>query len=286
MSTPLTAELAGTRTENDAVIEAAIAQVEPHTLTDGEIYGYKLPGRVEVIDLDTEVYANRRERPRRKTGTVVVRNVASFAEYFGKHSDEDTEVYADLDAGTVLAVLNAHQPNGDAPRWEDHRLRLQLTPTLPWRRWIEKDRNMLPQVTFADFIDENLVDIDKVPVPAAEMLQVATTFQANTKGSYTSKINPSSGARSLIFEEDTTASSGSGKQTIPVPDKFAVLLAPFDDVDLYRMEARLRYRIESSGLKLGFFLDRPDDVFRAAVQQIVDQVAEATEAVIMRGAPA
>lgn len=275
------------RTENDAVIEAAIAQVEPDPLADGEIYGYKLPDRVEVVDLDTEVYVRRRERPRRKTGTVVVHDVAAFTEYYKKHSDTDTEVYTELDAGTVLAVLNAHQGNADAPRWEDHRLLLQLTPTLPWKRWTDQDRQMLLQIQFADFIEENLVDIANEPVPAAAMLQVATTFQTNTKGAYTSRINPSSGARTLLFDEETTATSGgNGKQTIGVPEKFAVLLAPFDDVDLYKMEARLRYRIENGHLKLGFLLDRPQDSFRAAVKQIVDQVHEATGATIMRGSPA
>lgn len=263
-------------TDNDAIIDALITAAEPDQLADGQIYGYKLQGGVKVVDLDTAQYAARRERPRSKTGTVVVRDVASFAHYHAKHADTDTEIYTDLDNATVTAVLNAHQPAGDAPRWGDHRLMLELTETLPWKRWTEKDRKSMSQVDMADFLEDNLVDIADEPVPAATMLQVAAAFQATTKGSFSSKYNPSSGATSLTYEEEIhSSSSGGGKQPVAVPEKFAVLLSPFDDVDLWRMEARLRFRIESGRLKLSFVLDRPQDARRAAILQVVDKVEAA-----------
>lgn len=273
------------RTENDSVIEAAIAQVEPDELEDGSIYGYKLPDRVHIVDLDSDVYAARRERPRRKTGTVVVRDIASFAQYYAKHADADSEIYTDLDGGTITAVLNAHQDLGDAPRWEDHRLLLQLTHTKPWQRWTEKDRQVLPQLTFAEFLEDNLADIASDPVPAAQMLEIATTFQAKTRVNYSSGTVLTSGSILLRYEE-TSDASGGAKGDIAVPKVFAVGLAPFDDVEPYRIEARLRHRIEGSALKLCFILDRPEDVVRDAVKTVVAKVEEAIGVKVMRGRPA
>lgn len=274
----------GVRTENDSVIEVAQTATTPHPLAIGDIAVFRTGDSVEVVDLDTDTYRRRLERPRRKTGTVVVRDVSSFALYYGRHSDDNTEVYADLDNGVITAVLNAHEGTGQ-PRWEDHRLQLRLQHTEQWLRWTSKDRNLLPQVQFAEFLEDNLIDIATEPVPAATMLQVASTFQALTKGTFSSKADLTSGSRQLLFEETTEATS-TGKQQVPVPEKFAVNLAPFDDVDRYRIEARLRYRIEGAQLKLCFVLDRPEDKLRDAVKQVVDKVKTETGAVIMRGAPA
>lgn len=270
-----------TRTSEDAIIAITRQATPPALVEPGQYAVFHTPNGIQTVDLTGDSY---RDTPRRKTGRIVVDNVDSFATYFAKHSDEGTEVYANLDAGTVTAVLDAHQADG--PRWAEHRLILKLTPTKPWQRWIEKDRHALPQVLFAEFLEDNLVDIDPDPVPAAVMLQVATTFQTATKGSFSSKTNLSNGTRQLLFEEETTASSGSGKQNIAVPEKFAIRVAPFADTDRYRIEARLRYRIEGSNLKLLFVLDRPEDALRDAVKDVVEQVKTATGTTILVGTPA
>jgi uncharacterized protein YfdQ (DUF2303 family) len=269
------------RTGEDAVIEITRQSTAPALVEPGQYAVFHTPTGIKEVNLTGDQY---RDAPRFKTGTIVVANVDSFATYYAKHSDTGTEVYADLDAGRVTAILDAH--TSDGPRWAKHRLILELTPTKPWQRWTGKDRTALPQVQFADFLEDNLVDIDPDPVPAATMLQVATTFQAATKGSFSSKVNMASGSRQLLFEEETTASSGGGKQQIAVPEKFAIRIAPFADTDRYRIEARLRYRIESTGLKLFFVLDRPEDSLRDAVKDVVEQVKAATGATIMLGTPA
>ncbi len=273
------------RTENDALIEHAGLTVPPDELDDGSIYAYKLRDGVRLVDLDTDEYAARRPRPRRKTGTIMVGDVASFATYHGKHADDDTEIWADLDNGTITAVLNAHQGNADAPRWEDHRLVLKLTPTEPWKRWTSNDRRLLPQLAFAEFLEDNLPDIASDPVPAARMLEIATTFQAKTRVNYSSGTVLASGAISLKYEE-TTDASGGAKGDMVVPKVFALGLAPFDDVEPYRIEARLRHRIESSALKLCYILDRPEDVVRDAVKTVVAKVEEQLGVTVMRGGPA
>lgn len=271
-----------TRTENDAVIEAANLGVEPDQLEPGNVYGYKLPGRVELVDLTADRYL---DEPRRKAGTVVVDDVAAFAQHYAKHADEASEVFASIDDGTITAVLDAHGGTFEDPRWQGHRLVLRLRPTEQWKTWSGKNRVLMPQQTFAEFLEDNLVDIAPDPVDAATMLEVATSFQAKTKVSFSSGTVLSSGEIRLNYQEETDATAGA-KGQITVPKVFAIGVAPFDDVEPYKVSARLRHRIEGGHLKLCYILDRPEDVVRDAVKTVVAKVEEATGIKVMRGTPA
>lgn len=274
------------RTENDALIEQArqAAGVEVlTTVSGGELAVFPTARGIQVIDLDSDEYANRDERPRRKRGTTTVKDVASFAQYYKKHADENSEVYVDLDAGVVTAVLNADEP--DAPRWGDHWLQLRLTPTEQWTTWISKNRMALSQMVFAEHIEDNLPDIASEPVTAADMLEIAQTFQAKTTVNYSSGTRLASGDISLRYEE-TSDASGGAKGNLAIPREFALGIAPFDDVDPYRITVRLRYRIQSNKLHLIYVMDRPEDVVRDAVKTVVRKVEEACSIKVMRGAPA
>ncbi|WP_067470111.1 DUF2303 family protein [Actinomadura macra] len=275
-----------TRTENDAVIEQARQAAGPAVLETpdgGHLAVFHSRHGLEVIDPAADQYARRAAAPRRKQGTTIVRDVDSFAHYFEKHADDYSEVYVDLDTGVITAVLDAHAIT--APRWGEHRLQLIMTPTEPWKRWTALNRRYLPQVEFAEFLEDNLPDIAPEPVPAARMLEIARTFQAKTRVNFSSGIVAASGDIRLRYEE-TTDASGGAKGDLDVPRAFAVGLAPFDDCDPYRVEARLRHRIQGSALTLAFILERPEDVIRDAVKTVVAKVEEATGARIMRGAPA
>jgi len=275
-----------TRNQLDTVVEQARQAAGPALLeaVDGsEIAVFHTLDGVEIVDLGDDEYADRADRPRRKSGTTVVQDVASFVQYYGKHADTDSEVYANLDAGLITAVLDAHEIND--PRWGCHRLILQLIATEPWKRWTSKDRRMMPQVEFAEFLEDNLTDLANDPVPAAEVLEVARTFQARTKVQFSSGIVQASGDIRLKYEE-TTDASGGARGELTVPHAFAVALAPFDDCDPYKVNARLRHRIEGGHLKLMFILDRPEDVIRDAVKTVVGQVEDACGITVMRGAPA
>lgn len=275
-----------TRTETDAVIEQArsAAGVELLNAVDGtEVAVFHTPTGIHSIDLGSDQYARRAAAPRRKLGTTTVRDVDSFAHYFEKHADDYSEVYVDLDKGVITAVLDAHAVT--AARWGDHRLELVMTHTEPWKRWTRHDRAYLPQVDFAEFLEDNLPDIAPDPVPAAQMLEIARTFQARTRVNFSSGVVAASGDIRLRYEE-TTDASGGAKGDIAIPRAFAVALAPFDDTDPYKVEARLRHRISGNALNLAFILDRPEDVIRDAVKTVVAKVEDATGTRIMRGAPA
>ncbi|MEU8035683.1 DUF2303 family protein [Streptosporangium sp. NPDC049078] len=208
-----------TRTENDALGDLLATSALSETLEPGNFYAFKHNDHVTTIDLlDKHL-----ERPRRKKGVVRVEDIASFAQYYKKHADPDSEVYVNIQAGMVTAVLDAHQETDtdetrdDSARWGEHRLLLILAHTDAWQRWTGKNRELIRQAEFADFIDDNRADIRRPS--AAEMLELVQHFQTQKKVTFNSAIVLSNGDRRLTFEEETSAGSGA-KGQIEVPSGF------------------------------------------------------------------
>lgn len=273
--------------------DLAWAAADPRKLEPGKIYGWLSAGQVHTIDLTGDKF---RDFPKRKQGEVAVRNVASFARYYERHADEDSEVFADLDRGTVTAVLDAHRGHdgdglaaGEGARWQQHRLVLALTPTLPWQEWTAKDRKFMSQELFAEFIEEHARDVDPDgTVKSADLLETAQNFKATLKGSITSGKRVSSGQTQFSYVEEITATGqNAARKTIEMPEEFDLVIAPYEDIDPAVMAVRLRYRIQpDKSLVLGYFMNNPARVAREAVAEVVAKLAEECGVTVMHGQPA
>ncbi|MFB6809449.1 DUF2303 family protein [Streptomyces sp. NPDC056387] len=262
-----------------SVIDIAQQAVEPVALEVGHVYAVRTSGGgTHTLDLTG---ADHTGTPARKQGTTTVRDVTSFAAYFGKHSDSDTEVYADADRLTVTAVLDAHTAN--EPRWSGHRLLLSLRKTEAWEQWLSLDGKLMGQEQFAEFLEDHLPEL-LVP-DSATMLEIAQSIQATTKASFESGTRLQSGERQLKYVEDTRASAGR-KGDLTIPETFTIGLVPFEGSEGYKLTARLRYRIGEGQLRIGYKLDRPGDTLRTAFADVVTSIGEQIEQPVMNGSPA
>lgn len=265
-------------TDVQAVIDTAMRSTAPFRLEVGHVHAFHTPTGVHKVDLTGDEY---RTTPARKTGTTRVWDVPSFAEYFGKHADEHSEVYADAQRLQVTAVLDAHQ--ADAARWGGHRLLLELRKTPEWLAWMAHHGQLLAQEAFAEHLEDHLAEL--VAPPAAEMLEIAQSIQATSKVDFKSGTRLSSGQRQLEYVETTTAKAGQRGQ-LTIPDTFEIGLVPFEGSAPYKVTARFRYRISGEGqLKLGYRLDRPENVLRAAFDDVLGDLQSRVEHQVMNGAP-
>lgn len=273
-------------TITDAAVEAIanLAQ-EGETgeeLEPGKIWAFRTRnGDVKTIDLTGDEY---HDTPRRKTGTTTVRDAASFLAYWGKHSDGDSEIYADRDRRTITAVLDAHTKT-DGARFGQHRLVLGLRHTESFQAWVASSGKAMTQTQFAEFIEDHRPDI--IEPAAADVLELAQTFQATTKANFRSSSILKSGQRQINYVEQIDASAGrDGKLTIP--DSLQLALAVFDGAtEADAVTARLRYRITDGRLALIYLLDQLADVVNAAFEGVITDVAAGVdETPILRGTPA
>jgi len=265
-------------TEAEAVEAVTRQAVEPRVIESGGIYA--TADRDGMLRLtDTDRYA---DQPRRKTGTVSAHDAPAFIAYLSKHSRPETEVWADIANQQLVAVINANQGIDFPAGWGDHHVQLVLRKTPAWVAWAKYDKQFLSQTTFAEHVEERLPDF--VIPNGAEMLELAQSFKANTKVVFESSRRLSSGETTLVYREETSAAAGK-KENIAIPDVFTLGLAPFDGTEGYKVNARLRYRISDGTLSLGYVLERPEDILRAAFDDIVTAVDGAITASVWHGTP-
>lgn len=266
-----------------AIIDVAMAAAEPKPVGDeGRFFTVVLPENQSHFVIDLEVERDHlRERPRRKTGTYYVRDAASLNTYLDKHELPETELWAEANRLSVTAVVNGHAA-AEAGHG-DHRVVMTLTHTPEWKAWIERDRKMLGQVDFAEHIEDRLNDI--VDPPAADMLELVQTFTAKRALAFESGKSLSTGQVQLEYRETLEAKAGH-KGRLEIPQRFTLLIAPFEGGSPVPMTARLRYRINEGDLRLGFFLDRPEEVIRDAFADVLSGIAENNPSPLFHGTPA
>lgn len=266
-------------TSVQAVAELARTGAAPKDVEPGQIYLVATAdGDVKTIDLTGPEHTGQLPR---KTGRTTVRDATSFLTYYAKHHDDASEVYSDVEALSVTAVLDAH--SADEPGFGEHRLHLQLRRTKAWEEWLNLDNKLVSQDTFANFLEDHLPDL--VEPDAATMLEIAQSIKASTKAEFQSSSRLQSGERKFAYVENTTASAGS-KGEIQIPETFAIAVPPFEGADAYRMTARFKYRIDRGQLALGFKLEQPEERAKAAFADVLAAIDEGIDTPILNGTPA
>ena len=243
-----------------------------------------VPTGYQLASLDIASKLNQhRATPRRVRGTITLTDGISWLQYFTKHGGDHSEVYGDVHASTVTAILNA--PTGPAaPAWGDHRAILTLEHTDGWNAWTSADGAFMGQETFAEHIEARTPDL--VEPDAATMLELAQTFQATKGVNFESGTRLTNGQRRFTYAETIEGRAGQRGQ-IDVPTEISIRVQVWRGVSIaVPMTARFRYRISPQGLLLGYVLDRLDDVLDAAWGSLLgDLTAELPVPVLAGKAP-
>ena len=261
-------------------LAAAPLEVEP-----GLFIAVDADGAHREIDLRDKIEAGRL-RPDRKRGTVTLTTAGGLIDYLAKHGLPETELWADITADRVTAVINAHAGTDDGEEsdagWGDHRAVLQLTTTQDWRDWTGYSGKLLSQTDFAEFVEQHLPNI--VTPTAADMLELAQTIKGASKVTFESTKRLTGGQVALEWREDVDAKAGR-KGDIKIPDVIELALQVYEGGPAYRMAARFRYRIERGQLALGYVLERAGDVKRDAFAASIESIGADTGRAVWHGKP-
>jgi uncharacterized protein YfdQ (DUF2303 family) len=209
-------------------------------------------------------------------------DAGSLIAYFKEFNEGDGKLFADIDACKISAVIDYHQVEDGVvePAWCLHRAEFQAKHSEEWKVWLAKNAKPMGQAEFAQFIEDNLIDISRPD--GAHMLEVALSIEASKAGSFKSARRLDNGDVSFGYIEQTTATT---KGSVEVPKDFDVQLRPFIGCEKHKVTARLRYRIQDGTLALWFELVRHEDVKRAAFDAIVAKIADETGVKVLLGKP-
>lgn len=209
--------------------------------------------------------------PLQPRGSAIVHDPHDFAAYVNRlGDDEHTTIWAHLEGNRIVAVLDDHS-DAETAGWRAHTITLAMQDDPDWTAWNKLDGQLVTQAQFADFLEGQLHTI--VDPPAADLLEVATTFHAKKQVTFRQAVAVSSGDVQLTYDEESEASAGK-KGTLEIPRQFTVRLAPWTTADPVEVTARLRWRITDGRLGIGYALLRPDRVKRDAFDSVVQTVAQ------------
>jgi uncharacterized protein YfdQ (DUF2303 family) len=259
------------QTESEVVADLTRQSVEPHKL-DGGVYAIPGPdGSVRIVD--TDAYS---ETPRHTTASRTVLDATSFVTYVNRHGLAGTEVYADTPGSAVVAIIDSHEGNDGDPGWQKHRLTLSLEHTKAWKAWVGRDLGQVPaawmdQQEFAEFIEDRALDV--VEPDHATLIELATKFEATKNVEFGSSVRLDSGEVQFQYTETIGAKKGN-KGEVKLPKEIKLALRPYIGGPIYFMWAALRYRMGGTGLRLGYALQRPENILEAAFADIVTEIRE------------
>lgn len=264
-----------TRTETEVALEAG-------RMLNGVSQEYRNDDMPEVIILNEHLKVHDLEQyqsvPRLVRQQVELRNTDSFIEYVERFKLRSTVLFANYEGLFISAVIDYHGAS-DEPSWCTHKARLLLKSSPEWARWIGNSGKSISQETFADFLEDNSIDI--ISPDAATILEAATHLEEAKEVTFKSGINLSNGSLQLNYTEEV-----GGKQrenALTIPKVFTLRLRPFHLGDYVEITARLRYRIKEAQLYFIYILDRPERVIEEAFKAVIDRVEAETQLVPFNG---
>jgi uncharacterized protein YfdQ (DUF2303 family) len=257
-----------------AALAAGVTLADPVELDVTKVYDRVLPAGAthEVLDLERLLPV-----PRRAHGRAIVQAVDDLERYVKRHDDTSrTTLWVDAEQHRVIAVLNDHQGVGqengeEEPGWGDHRVQLQLKPTREWLHWANHDNKLMGQQEFAEHIEDGLLEI--VRPDGATMLELAQSIQGTVSAEFQAAHRLQDGNVGVQYIEQTAARAGQ-KGELEIPATFELAISPFLGEEPVQLAARLRYRIRSGGLAIGYKLDRPEKAILDCIDAIADRLGK------------
>jgi uncharacterized protein YfdQ (DUF2303 family) len=255
----------------------------PLTVEGSKIPVFVVPEGHKPIAMPDLVYNDHNMAPERAKGTITVLDPASFCEYYTLFSDENSRVFADEQRQIVTAIIDYHaKGSGNSPRWCQHRVQLTLRQSEEWQRWNGTNNKKLGQQDFAEFIEQNGVDISD-PAPAG-MMEVARDLQANTEVEFGAGVRLNDGQVHFKYTEKTKSTVGGGQ--LAVPESFTLSMPVFIGGPRVSLLALLRFRVSQGGLTLWYTLVRPEEALRSAFLKARQEIADTLTLTIINGSPA
>jgi len=259
-----------------------------------------LPQGKKIEDL-TPILEKYLPAPRRRRGTATLSTATAFIGFMGRfHKDDDkTVVFANpnKDAPTLTAIFNYY--DGESTDFADHRAVYAPKLSQTWQDWLKQDGEPMAQAGFPEVIQEHNTDI-MVPnfddpnmktfaelvggkfAEPSELLALSRGLQVNVDVAVRQAVTLNTGAINVQYDE--THKDGQGAP-IAIANLFQIAVPVFEGADAYRIAVRLRYRLQNGRLLWSYLIVRPDRVFDAAFNLLVEEVRTKASVPVYLGAP-
>jgi uncharacterized protein YfdQ (DUF2303 family) len=237
--------------------------------------------------------------PDRKRGSAEVTTLESFIDLVERHKTENSVIFADTDwrNPSLTAVIDYHPKDATDADNGKHRIHYEFPLSDSWKAWNEINGHPLPQVQFAEFIEDRIMDLAapdtleeedwrhkfsfRVAFPN-ELVALSKGLQINSEAKVKNAVSLQSGEAQIVFEEEHRDAAGN---KIDVPGMFILSVPPFYRGDVARIPVRLRYRLAGGQLKWICQLYRPDIYITEQVIRDMERACADTGLPVYSGGP-
>ena len=188
--------------------------------------------------------------------TTLADHIAYIKAQCAGNEAQNTVLFADRNALRFHTLLNYH--GRSEPSWLDHSVTTTLALSKQLQTWLTKAGTWMPQEQFAEFLDENLGDIQE-PTPAT-VLDFVECLQCTRKESFRSALNQTTGEVQFVWEK----ANATDERTSIVRD-FTLGIPVWHRGDPFAIKARLQHRIKEAdngkaGVNFRFKLEHLDRI--------------------------
>lgn len=240
----------------------------------------------EGSQLKTLEHLQELDHPRRIKRTITTRSADQFVSYFNRYANYDSTVYVDVDDAQFTGEIDHH---GELATHNDHKVVYTCPETDEWKRWKRLSNEWLSQELFAEFLQDQHLQIykptgaefqpeemdvvfDNLP-DGARMLEIAKTLQVTSNSSITSGKNMHNGSMKFEYNDDVDGRAGA-KGEFEIPTYFVIGVELFKDGKGYLMLCRLKYEKRGSEIKLRYELVRPHKTHERAVRDVIERIRD------------
>jgi len=241
------------------------------------ILHYSVPKGSEVKELKIDLEPLL-PNPRATRAHAKMAGPADFLAYVERHKQPRTMVWCDFNPQDFrvkfLAVFDEHYSG--LAGWRRHTAELDPLMSAEWKVWKGNDKKAMPQIQFAEFIQEHDDNINSSDESVARgfptslaMLKMATEFVHNEERVLKSTTRLQSGGTRLTYVADADAGT---TEAMEVFEKFQLGIPVFHGAGAWGMTARLKYRVNAGKVSFHYELVRADRVHESAARELIDTV--------------
>ena len=218
-------------------------------------------------------------RPLRIEQAVTLHDADSFIGYVNEYAKEGVSlIFFNGEAEEFVAILDYHE-KPELPNWCDHVAAFKVRRSVEFETWMTSNRKQMSQVDFARFLEENLPDIAEPT--SAELLQVALTFEAKKSVEFSSGVRLANGQ--IQFQYDEVVRGTAQKGTIEIPEKFVLGIPIHVNGPAYRIDVRLRWRLQEGKVAFWYEIVRPHRYIEDALKEIRQRIEQETSVGVFAG---
>lgn len=304
------------------VMQTAIKCAENHLRTEIELIADPRDGTIAPFAkgqdgnqsvVRADAWDDYRAFPLHRTGRINLTQLPSFIAAVNRFKVANSVIYAcdDFTKPSLIAIFDYHPDNAqvDGTNFAQagrHRAAYAFPLSEEWKAWIAKNNQPMSMGDFAQFLETRIVDVSEDPVTKwSEAAQkFAKANRATTDASIASPtrlvdlslkfriyetaetceaVNLTSGETQLTFVSEHKQADG---KPVDFPKLFSIAIPVFArSGDMFRIIARLRYRVASGKPVFWYELWRPDLTFETAFNDVLSTVKEGTGLPIFTGSP-